>query len=50
MAVAKREIISPEGLNLKEYVVSVKRVAIPRVVGRIPSHRLRPAFPSEMFS
>jgi len=27
MATAKREIISPEGLTLKEYVVSVKRVA-----------------------
>lgn len=27
MATPKREIISPEGLTLKEYVVSVKRVA-----------------------
>lgn len=27
MVTAKREIISPEGLALKEYVVSVKRVA-----------------------
>jgi len=27
MVTAKREIISPEGLTLKEYVVSVKRVA-----------------------
>ncbi|GBC78562.1 30S ribosomal protein S5 [bacterium HR08] len=34
MAVAKREIISPEGLNLKEYVVSVKRVAKVVKVGK----------------